>query len=246
MVRESKCRTTFADNSAEHSLDHVKRQFQESRPNQLWVADFAYVAKWAGFVFVACAINLFARRIIGWRMARSMRAELVLDAMEQALWLRSRVQGVIHHSDRGSQYLSIRYSERLSGAGTQPSVGSVGDSYDNAMAESIIGLYKAEVIHHRGPWRHLETVEYAALEWVDWFNHRRLLDPIGNVPSAAFEASYYHSMGQLPMAAQLKLGALRKSRGGSHRSLRLVGPEPRFGNVMIYGKTIIDRVMGCG
>jgi transposase InsO family protein len=201
VVRGRKCRTTIADDSAEPPLDHVKRQFQASHPNELWVADFTYVATWAGFVYVAFVIDVFARRIIGWRVARSMRAELVLDALEQALWSRSGIHGVVHHSDRGSQYLSIRYSERLTEAGAQPSVGSVGDSYDNALAETIIGLFKAEVIHRRGPWRHLEAVEYATLEWVDWFNHRRLLEPIGNVPPAEFEASYHQSTGQLPMAA---------------------------------------------
>jgi putative transposase len=200
-VRGRKCRTTVVDNSSERPLDLVKRQFQASRPNQLWVADFTYVATWAGFVYVAFVIDVFARRIIGWRVARSMHAELVLDALEQALWSRSGTHGVIHHSDRGSQYLSIRYSERLAEASAQPSVGSVGDSYDNALAETIIGLYKTEVIHCRGPWRHLEAVEYATLEWGDWFNHRRLLEPIGNIPPAELEASYYHSTSQMPMAA---------------------------------------------
>jgi putative transposase len=200
-VRGRKCRTTFAAPSAERPLDLVKRRFQASRPNQLWVADFTYVATWAGFVYVAFVIDVFARRIIGWRVARSMHAELVLDALEQALWSRSGTHGVIHHSDRGSQYLSIRYSERLAEAGVEPSVGSVGDSYDNALAETIIGLYKTEVMHRRGPWRTLEAVEYATLEWVDWFNHRRLLEPIGNIPPAELEASYYHSTSQLPMAA---------------------------------------------
>ena len=200
-VRGRKCRTTIPDASAERPLDLVKRQFQASHPNQLWVADFTYVATWGGFVYVAFVIDVFARRIIGWRVARSMHAELVLDALEQALWSRSGTKGVVHHSDRGSQYLSIRYSERLAAAKAQPSVGSVGDSYDNALAETIIGLYKTEVIHRRGPWRHLEAVEYATLEWVDWFNHRRLLEPIGNVPPAEFEASYYHSTSQMPMAA---------------------------------------------
>jgi transposase InsO family protein len=200
-VRGRKCRTTIAHEGAERPLDLVKRQFQASRPNQLWVADFTYVATWAGFVYVAFVIDVFARRIIGWRVARSMRAELVLDALEQALWSRSGTKGVVHHSDRGSQYLSIRYSERLAEAKAQPSVGSVGDSYDNALAETIIGLYKTEVIHRRGPWRHLDAVEYATLEWVDWFNHRRLLEPIGNIPPAELEASYYHSTSQLPMAA---------------------------------------------
>jgi transposase InsO family protein len=200
-VRGRKCRTTIPADCAERPLDLVKRQFQATRPNQLWVADFTYVATWAGFVYVAFVIDVFARRIIGWRVARFMHAELVLDALEQALWARSDVQGLVHHSDRGSQYLSIRYTERLAEAGIEPSVGSVGDSYDNALAETIIGLYKTEVIHRRGPWRSIDGVEYATLEWVDWFNHRRLLEPIGNVPPAELEASYYHSTSQMPMAA---------------------------------------------
>jgi transposase InsO family protein len=201
VVRGRKCRTTLADQGAVRPLDHVNRQFQASRPNQLWVADFTYVATWTGFVYVAFVIDVFARRIIGWRVARSMHAELVLDALEQAIWSRSGAKGVVHHSDRGSQYLSIRYSERLAEAGAQPSVGSVGDSYDNALAETMIGLYKTELIHRRGPWRNLDEVEYATLEWVDWFNNRRLLEPIGNVPPAEHEAKYYQSAGQLPMAA---------------------------------------------
>jgi putative transposase len=201
VVRGRKCRTTIPDDCVARPLDRVNRQFEASRPNQLWVADITYVATWSGFVYVAFVIDVFARRIIGWRVARSMHAELVLDALEQALWARSGIEGVVHHSDRGSQYLSIRYSERLAEAGVEPSVGSVGDSYDNALAETIIGLYKTEVIHRCGPWRHLDAVEYATLEWVDWFNHRRLLAPIGNIPPAQLEAAYYHSTGQLPMAA---------------------------------------------
>ncbi len=201
VVRGSKCRTTIADDSAARPLDHVNRQFHASRPNQLWVADFTYVATWSGFVYVAFVIDVFARRIIGWRVARSMHAELVLDALEQAIWSRSGAKGVVHHSDRGTQYLSIRYSERLAEAGAQPSVGSVGDSYDNALAETLIGLYKTEVIHRRGPWRNLDDVEYATLEWVDWFNNRRLLEPIGNVPPAEYEAKYHQSASQLPVAA---------------------------------------------
>jgi transposase InsO family protein len=201
VVRGRKCRTTIAHDSAERPLDRVNRQFQATRPNELWVADFTYVATWAGFVYVAFVIDVFARRIIGWRVARSMHAELVLDALEQAIWSRSGIDGVVHHSDRGSQYLSIRYSERLAEAGAQPSVGSVGDSYDNALAETIIGLFKTELIHRRGPWRNLEAVEYATLEWVDWFNHRRLLEPIGNIPPAELEATYHRSTSQLPMAA---------------------------------------------
>jgi putative transposase len=200
-VRGRKCRTTIADDSADRPLDRVNRQFEATRPNQLWVADFTYVATWTGFVYVAFVIDVFARRIIGWRVARSMRAELVLDALEQAIWSRSGVNGVVHHSDRGSQYLSIRYSERLAEVGAQPSVGSVSDSYDNALAETIIGLFKTEIIHQCGPWRNLEAVEYATLEWVDWFNHRRLLEPIGNIPPAELEASYHQSTSQLPMAA---------------------------------------------
>ena len=201
VVRGRRRRTTFGDDRAERPLDRVNRQFQASRPNELWVADFTYVATWSGFVYVAFVIDVFARRIIGWRVARSMHTELVLDALEQALWARSGAKGVVHHSDRGRQYLSIRYTERLAEAGAEPSVGSVGDSYDNALAETIIGLYKTEVIHHCGPWRHIDAVEYATLEWVDWFNNRRLLEPIGNVPPAELEASYYQSTGQLPMAA---------------------------------------------
>ena len=201
VVRGRKCRTTIPDDSADRPLDRVNRQFQASRPNQLWVADFTYVATWAGFVYVAFVIDVFARRIIGWRVARSMHTQLVLDALEQALWARAGTAGVVHHSDRGSQYLSIRYSERLAEAGIEPSVGSVGDSYDNALAETIIGLFKTEVIHHRGPWRHLEAVEYATLEWVDWFNHRRLLEPIGNVPPAEMELAYHRQQRESALAA---------------------------------------------
>jgi len=188
--RGARCRTTVPDDQAERPVDHVNRQFQATRPNQLWVADFTYVATWVGFVYVAFVVDVFARRIIGWRASRSMKADFVLDALEQALWARSGADGVIHHSDAGSQYLAIRYTDRLAEAGATPSVGSVGDSYDNALAETIIGLYKTEVIDHRGPWRHLETVEYATLEWVDWFNYRRLLQPIGYIPPAELEAAY--------------------------------------------------------
>jgi transposase InsO family protein len=201
VVRGRRCRTTIADDRAERPLDRVNRQFRARRPNQLWVADFTYVATWTGFVYVAFVIDVFARRIIGWRVARSMQTDLVLDALEQALWARSGIEGVVHHSDRGGQYLSIRYSERLAEAGVEPSVGSVGDSYDNALAETIIGLYKTEVIHQRGPWRHIDAVEYATLEWVDWFNHRRLLEPIGNVPPAELESAYHRQQQALAMAA---------------------------------------------
>ena len=201
VVRGRRCRTTIADERTQRPADLVNRDFKAQRPNQLWVADFTYVATWSGFVYVAFVIDVFARRIIGWRVARSMHTELVLDALEQALWSRCPGKGVVHHSDRGSQYLSIRYTERLAEMGVEPSVGSVGDSYDNALAETIIGLFKTEVIHHRGPWRHLEAVEYATLEWVDWFNHRRLLEPIGNVPPAELEMAYLRQQGETAIVA---------------------------------------------
>ena len=201
VVRGRSCRTTVSDNAADRPPDLVKRQFTATCPNQLWVADITFVATWAGFVYVAFVIDVFARRIVGWRVANTMRTDLVLDALEQALWSRTGTQGLVHHSDRGSQYLSIRYTERLAEAGVESSVGSVGDSYDNAMAETINGLYKTEVIHRRGPWRQIDEVEYATLEWVDWFNHRRLLEPIGNVPPAEFELAYYHQLEELAMVA---------------------------------------------
>ena len=196
-----KWRTTIPDAAAAHPADLVNRQFQAERPNQLWVADFTYVATWSGVVFVAFVIDVFARRIVGWRVSRSMKAELVLDALEQALWARKDADGLIHHSDRGSQYLAIRYTERLAEAGIQCSVGTTGDSYDNALAESIIGLFKTEVIHARGPWKAIDSVEYATLEWVDWFNHRRLLGPIGDVPPAEFEQAYYDQLDESARAA---------------------------------------------
>jgi transposase InsO family protein len=201
VVRGRRCRTTIADGSVALPGDLVERNFKADRPNQLWVADFTYVATWAGFVYTAFVIDVFARRIIGWRVARTMRTELVLDALEQAIWSRCPPKGVIHHSDHGGQYLSIRYSERLTEIGVEPSTGTVGDSYDNALAESIIGLYKTEVIHHRGPWRNLEAVEYATLEWVDWFNNRRLLEPIGNVPPAEREAQYLQQQSESAIPA---------------------------------------------
>jgi putative transposase len=192
-VRGKPVRTTISDKAAPCPLDRVNRQFQAPRPNVLWVSDFTYVATWSGFVYVAFVIDAYARRIVGWRVSRTAHASLVLDALEQALHERRPVQGggLVHHSDRGVQYVSIRYTERLAEAGIEPSVGSVGDSFDNALAETINGLYKAEVIHRRGPWRSFEAVEFATLEWVDWFNHRRLLEPIGNVPPAEAEARYY-------------------------------------------------------
>ena len=184
--------TTQSQPSADRPRDLVDRHFTATRPNQLWVADVTYVATWRGFVYVAFVIDVFARRIVGWRVSSSLATDFVLDALEQAIYDRGGavMTGLVHHSDRGTQYLSMRYSDRLSQAGIAPSVGSRGDSYDNALAESIIGLFKAEVIQRNGPWRHLEAVEFATLEWVDWFNHRRLLEPIGYVPPAEFEARY--------------------------------------------------------
>jgi putative transposase len=184
--------TTASQPHADRPADLVDRQFTATRPNQLWLADFTYVATWRGFVYVAFVIDVFARRIVGWRVAASLATDFVLDALEQAIYDRcgTGAAGLVHHSDRGTQYLSMRYTDRLAGAGIAPSVGSRGDSYDNAMAESIIGLFKTEVIQRKGPWRRLEAVEFATLEWVDWFNHRRLLEPIGYVPPAEYEAQY--------------------------------------------------------
>jgi putative transposase len=188
--------TTRADAAADRPADLVDRRFVATRPNQLWVADFTYVATWRGFVYVAFVIDVFSRRIVGWRVSASLRTDFVLDALEQAIYDRrgAGVQDLVHHSDRGSQYLSMRYTDRLAEAEIAPSVGSRGDSYDNAMAESIIGLFKTEVIHRKGPWRHLEAVEFATLSWVDWFNTRRLLEPIGYVPPAEYEVRYYEQL----------------------------------------------------
>jgi transposase InsO family protein len=192
-VRGKKFKTTVPDLSVVRAPDRVERDFTATRPNQLWVSDLTYVATWRGFVYVAFVIDVFARRIVGWRASSSLRTDLALDALEQAIYDRPDTDDLIHHSDRGVQYVSIRYTERLAEAGIEPSVGSVGDSYDNALAESIIGLYKTEVIRSRGPWHHLEAVEFTTLEWVDWFNNRRLFEPIGNIPPAEYEAVYYRS-----------------------------------------------------
>ena len=185
--------TTQSDPEANHPSDLVHRNFTATRPNQLWVADFTYVATWRGFVYVALVIDVFARRIVGWRVSASLRTDFVLDALDQAIYERcgDHLGDLTHHSDRGSQYLAMRYTDRLTEAGIEPSVGSRGDAYDNALAESVIGLFKTEVIRLKGPWRHLEAVEFATLEWVDWFNHRRLLEPIGDVPPAEYEAQFY-------------------------------------------------------
>ena len=202
-VRGKPIRTTTSNPAAPCPEDRVNRQFQASRPNALWLSDFTYVATWSGFVYVAFVIDAFARRIVGWRASGSMQAGFVLDALEQALYDRRPLhdEGLIHHSDRGVQYVSIKYSERLAEAGIEPSVGRVGDSYDNALAESVIGLFKTEVIRRRGPWRGLEAVEFATLEWVDWFNNRRLLEPIGHIPPAEAEARYRARNREPAMAA---------------------------------------------
>jgi putative transposase len=185
-------RTTTPDAAAARPADLVDRDLAAQRPNQLWVADRTSVATWSGFVYVAFIIDAFSRFIVGWQASRSLRTDLALDALEMAIWRRQAgLEGLVHHSDRGGQYLSIRYTERLAEAGAVTSVGSRGDSYDNALAETIIGLYKTELVRRRGHRRGLDEVEYATLEWVDWFNHRRLLEPIGHVPPAEFEATYH-------------------------------------------------------
>lgn len=186
--------TTVPDTAAPRPMDLVTRQFKATRPNQLWVADLTYIATWRGFAYVAFVIDVFSRRIVGWRASNSLRSDLALDALEQALYDRpiGESERLVHHSDRGVQYLSIRYTERLAEAGIEPSVGSVGDSYDNAMAESVIGLFKAEVIHRLGPWKGLDDVEFATLDWVSWFNNKRLLEPLGYIPPVEYEQAYYH------------------------------------------------------
>ena len=228
VIRGKTLRTTVQDKAAPCPLDHVNRQFHAPAPNRLWgeplcaigsrtmASDFTYVSTWTGprhwartngafngSIYVAFVIDVYARYIVGWRVSRTAHAGFVLDALEQAIHDRQPVHrgGLIHHSDRGSQYLSIKYTERLADAGIEPSVGSIGDSYDNALAETINGLYKAEVIHRRGPWRSFEAVEFATLEWVDWFNRRRLLEPIGNIPPAEAEQNYYAMMDNTKMAA---------------------------------------------
>ena len=196
-VRRGKVvRTTVGDPKAPCPPDKVNRQFKAQRPNQLWVSDFTYVSTWQGWLYVAFVIDVYARRIVGWRVSSSMRTDFVLDALEQALYARQpeRDGSLVCHSDRGSQYVSIRYTERLAQAGIEPSVGSKGDSYDNALAETINGLYKAELIHRRAPWRTKESVELATLQWVSWFNHHRLLEPIGYIPPAEAEANYYRQL----------------------------------------------------
>ena len=202
--------TTIPDELLARPQDLVERDFTADAPNRLWIADITYVKTHAGFVYVAFVADVFSRRIVGWRASKSLETGLALDALEQAIWdrLDGDPDGLIHHSDRGSQYLSIRYTERLADAGIEPSVGSVGDSFDNAMAETINGLYKTEVIHRSGPWKGLNNVEYATLEWVDWFNHHRILEPIGDIPPAEYEANYYRQTSPARNAG-LKQNSLR-------------------------------------
>src|SRR5712692_9711179 len=196
VVRVKKVRTTWPDDVSPRPTDLVERQFRAQAPNRLWVADLTYVKTHSGWVYVACVIDVFSRFVVGWQASRSLHADLALDALEMALWARrgKRLKGLVHHSDRGVQYLAIRYTERLAEAGVVPSVGSRGDSYDNALAESFNGLYKMELIRHRGPWRGLDDVEHATLDYVDWFNHHRLHGELGMVPPSEFEASYYDSL----------------------------------------------------
>jgi putative transposase len=202
-IRGRKFKSTIPDDAARRPPDLVDRDFTAERPNELWVADLTYVATWRGFVYVAFVIDVFSRMIVGWRVSSSLRTDLALDALEQAIYSRSGTVGLVHHSDRGGQYLSIRYTERLAEAGMEPSVGTIGDSYDNALAESVIGLFKTEVIRRRGPWRGLEDVEFATLEWVSWYNTQRLLEPIGYVPPAEFEEHYHRSQQESAVLAAL-------------------------------------------
>ena len=244
-------RTTIAaDDPAGRPADLVDRQFTVAAPNRLWVADLTYVATWSGFVYVAFITDTYSRRIVGWQASRSLRTDLALHALEQAMWERTRVgvglDGLIHHSDRGVQYLSIRYTERLTGNDIVASVGSRGDSFDNALAESIIGLYKTELVCNRAPWRGLDDLEYATFEWVDWFNHRRLFHEIGRIPPAEHEANYHRQNSHRP-GPRLTPPILRETRGGSHRPPRWVkvdGPAAWIWGrapVLALGVTIRNR-----
>jgi len=192
-IRGKTVRTTVPDETAERPADLVERDFKAPVPNRLWVADLTYVRTWSGFAYVSFVIDAFSRYIVGWQVSSSLRTDITLTALEQALWARDPAKGLVHHSDRGVQYLAIRYTERLGEAGAVTSVGSRGDSYDNALAETVIGLYKAELVRRRGPWRGIEDLELATLEWVDWFNNRRLMSTLGYVPPAEHEAGWYSS-----------------------------------------------------
>jgi putative transposase len=195
--------TTVADDDAERPQDLVQRDFSADRPDQLWVADITYVATWVGFVYVAFVIDVFSRRVVGWRVSRSLRSDLALDALEQAIRMRDPGDSLVHHRDRGSQYLAVRYTERLREAGIEPSVGSVGDSYDNALAETINGLFKTEVVYRQGPWRGVEDVELATCRWVHWYNTQRLFGPLGFVPPEEFEMAYHERLESVAMRAAL-------------------------------------------
>jgi putative transposase len=203
IIRGKPTKTTFPDTSVPCPRDKVNRQFRALSPNTLWVSDFTYVSTWQGFAYVAFIIDTFANRIVGWKVSRSAKTDFVLDALEQALYARRPAHkgGLIHQSDRGSQYVSIKYTKRLADAGIEPSVGSVGDAYDNALAETINGLYKTEVIRRRSSWKTIDDVELQTLNWVDWFNHGRLFEPIGNIPPAEAEDNYYAMMDSFKMAA---------------------------------------------
>jgi putative transposase len=208
VLRRKAWKTTFPDLSAPRPFDLVDRDFTACAPNRLWVADLTYVRTWSGFVYAAFVIDAYSRMILGWQVSASLRTDLALDALEMALWRRGDyVDGVVHHSDRGGQYLSIRYTERFAEAGAVTSVGSCGDAYDSALAETINGLYKAELIRKHAPWKTMEDVEFATLEWVDWFNHRRLFETIGNIPPVEFEDMFYRGEGSAKEAGlkQLRL-----------------------------------------
>lgn len=200
-MRGKGVRTTVPDANAPCPLDRVKRHFKAERPNQLWVSDFTYVSTWQGWLYVAFVNDVYARHIVGWRVSRTMQTEFVLAALEQALYARQPDRDrFVYHSDRGPQYVSIRYTGRLAVAGSEPSVGSRGDSYNNAPAETINGLYKAELIQRRGPWKTREAVEIAMLNWVSWFNHHRLMEGLGYIPPAEAEANYFRQLAQQPAA----------------------------------------------
>ncbi len=203
-VRGRRRRTTISDPSGERPSDLVERAFAATAPNQLWVADITYVATWSGFAYVAFVTDVFSRAIVGWRVSNTLKADLALDALEMAIWARKEEEfpDLVHHSDRGVQYLSIRYSERLAEVGAAASVGSKGDSYDNALAESVFGLYKAELITMQGPWRTVEDVELATLMWVHWWNTRRLHSAIGDIPPAEYEAAHYAQQSLAATAGQ--------------------------------------------
>ena len=203
VVRGKKVITTNPDTSLPCPDDKVNRLFKADRPNKLWVSDFTYVPTWSGTVYVAFVIDVFARRIVGWRTSTSMKTQFVLDALEQAIWQRKTPdnKALVHHSDRGSQYLSIKYTERLAEAEIDLSVGTVGDAYDNALAECVIGLFKTEVINQIGPWKSVREVEWETLKWVDWYNNRRLLGPIGYIPPTEAEEAFYANLNTLDMVA---------------------------------------------